>query len=225
MRTPPARSGSPCTAHAGPTDCGYIPAAIGFGNVPNPVPGAASSVSFVGVASRPAVVGGTMSDTAAIASSAGPTGSVTFDLYGPGAASCTGPPAFTSTVPVNGNGSYTSASYVPVAQAATGGWPGTAAMPAARAWSLPAPTRPSRWRSHRLRPNQPSARAPRSPSSRPWLAGSRACRPCWPGPTRSWRLCSAAASPADHQGGATMHPVGRWRPRWRRPRPASRLRW
>jgi hypothetical protein len=35
-----------------------------------------------------------------------PTGSITFNLYSPSAATCSGPPAYTQTVPVNGNGTY-----------------------------------------------------------------------------------------------------------------------
>ena len=38
-----------------------------------------------------------------------PTGSITFDLYGPDDAACAGPVFFTSTVPVNGFGDYVSA--------------------------------------------------------------------------------------------------------------------
>jgi hypothetical protein len=35
-----------------------------------------------------------------------PTGSITFNLYGPGDATCAGAPAYTQTVTVNGNGTY-----------------------------------------------------------------------------------------------------------------------
>jgi hypothetical protein len=35
-----------------------------------------------------------------------PTGSITFNLYGPGDATCQGTPAYTQTVTVNGNGTY-----------------------------------------------------------------------------------------------------------------------
>jgi hypothetical protein len=38
----------------------------------------------------------------------GPTGTITFDLYGPDNMVCSGPPVFTSVKPVSGNGAYTS---------------------------------------------------------------------------------------------------------------------
>ena len=60
---------------------------------------------------------GTTSDTATLApapppssgSGAPPTGSITFNLYGPDDATCAGPVFFTDTVPVNGFGDYVSA--------------------------------------------------------------------------------------------------------------------
>lgn len=51
-------------------------------------------------------VGTTISDTATLAGGNSPTGSITFNLYGPNDATCTNPAAFTSTVPVAGNGNY-----------------------------------------------------------------------------------------------------------------------
>jgi len=109
-------SGDARNAPAGPTDCRNPGATVGFGSSSSTTfPGDASSISFAATASRPAVVGGSMFDTAEIATSAGPTGSVTFDLYGPTIASCTGAPVFSSTVPVQGSRSYTSEGYVPVA--------------------------------------------------------------------------------------------------------------
>jgi hypothetical protein len=54
-----------------------------------------------------------ISDTATLSGGATPTGTITFNLYGPDDATCTGAAIFTSTVPVNGNGTYPSASFTP----------------------------------------------------------------------------------------------------------------
>ena len=55
---------------------------------------------------------GATRDTATI-NGASPTGTITFSLYGPANLVCSGAPIFTSTKPVNGNGSYASDSFVP----------------------------------------------------------------------------------------------------------------
>jgi len=59
------------------------------------------------------VGGGTISDTATLTGGTAPTGTITFKLYGPNDAACGGAVIFTSTVAVNGNGSYSSANYTP----------------------------------------------------------------------------------------------------------------
>jgi hypothetical protein len=56
-------------------------------------------------------VGHSLADTATLSGGENPTGSITFKLYGPNDADCTGSPIFTSTKTVNGNDQYTSASY------------------------------------------------------------------------------------------------------------------
>ena len=66
-------------------------------------------------ASGPINVGGTISDTASLSGGTGPTGTITFDVFGPNNAICTGAPVFTSTVPVAGNGNYLSATFTPTA--------------------------------------------------------------------------------------------------------------
>jgi hypothetical protein len=58
-----------------------------------------------------ATVGGTMLDTATLLGGAAPTGTITFTLFGPGNG-CT-VLAFTSTTPVSGNGTYSSAAFTP----------------------------------------------------------------------------------------------------------------
>ena len=70
----------------------------------------ADSPSFTTVASPAIKLGGSVTDTATLLNGTLPTGSITFRLYGPNDANCTGAPVFTSNaVTVNGNGSYTSA--------------------------------------------------------------------------------------------------------------------
>ncbi|HET7471878.1 MAG TPA: hypothetical protein VFJ71_02025 [Candidatus Limnocylindrales bacterium] len=62
-------------------------------------------------ASDSVVVGGDIHDTATLAGGFNPTGTITFRLYGPNDATCTGAVIFSSTVNVNGNGDYDSASF------------------------------------------------------------------------------------------------------------------
>ena len=68
------------------------------------------------VASGGVIVGvGSVSDTATLAGGVSPTGTITFNLYGPNDATCATAAVFTTTKPVTGNGSYTSANYTPTA--------------------------------------------------------------------------------------------------------------
>lgn len=64
-------------------------------------------------ASGTTVVGGTISDTATLSSGVNPGGTINFNVYGPDNATCAGSPVFTSTKTVNGNGDYTSDSFMP----------------------------------------------------------------------------------------------------------------
>lgn len=66
-------------------------------------------------ASGAVTVGGTINDTATLSGGVGPTGTITFQLFGPDNATCAGTPAFTSTRTVTGNGAYTSDSFSPSA--------------------------------------------------------------------------------------------------------------
>ncbi|RKR91800.1 Ig-like domain-containing protein [Micromonospora pisi] len=81
-------------------------------------PGASVSVTPVPVSLRttasPSVtLGGQVSATATLTDGVNPTGTTTFLLFGPEDETCSGPPVFTSTVPVSDNGSYTSAPFIP----------------------------------------------------------------------------------------------------------------
>src|SRR3989441_1153805 len=51
-------------------------------------------------------VGVTLNDAATLSGGSSPTGSITFTLYDPDQATCTGTPRFTQTVTVTGNGTY-----------------------------------------------------------------------------------------------------------------------
>jgi hypothetical protein len=90
----------------GPTACLDPNEAVGAGRL---------GISLSTQASGPVTVGNTISDTATIAGAFNPTGTITFTLFGPDNATCTGTPTFTSTKPVNGNGSYPSDSFTPTA--------------------------------------------------------------------------------------------------------------
>ena len=66
------------------------------------------------VSSPTVALGSAINDTATVTGFTGvPSGTVTFDLYGPNNPTCTGNPVFTSTVPVAANGTATSASFTP----------------------------------------------------------------------------------------------------------------
>ena len=67
-------------------------------------------------ASPAVALGGALTDTATLSGGATPTGTITFNLYGPNDLTCAGAAIFTSTVPVNGNGAYPSTSFTPTAE-------------------------------------------------------------------------------------------------------------
>lgn len=67
------------------------------------------------VASPSVTLGGTISDSATLSGGsiggAAPTGTITFTLFAPNDPTCSSPAIFTSTAPVNGNGTYSSAPF------------------------------------------------------------------------------------------------------------------
>jgi hypothetical protein len=66
--------------------------------------------ALVTTASAGGPIGTVLTDQATLSGGANPTGSITFRLYGPNDASCSGAPVFVSSaIAVNGNGTYTSA--------------------------------------------------------------------------------------------------------------------
>ena len=69
-----------------------------------------ASPALVTTASAGGPIGTALTDQATLSGGASPTGSITFRLYGPNDASCSGAPVFTSNaIAVSGNGTYTSA--------------------------------------------------------------------------------------------------------------------
>jgi len=56
------------------------------------------------------VIGVTLNDSADLSGGFNPTGDITFNLYAPSDPTCSGAPAFTNVVTVNGNGVYTTSS-------------------------------------------------------------------------------------------------------------------
>ncbi len=80
-----------------------------------------ATTTLTTVASGDVTIGGNVSDAATLAGGASPTGTVTFDLYGPNDATCAGAIAFTANIPVAGNGVYNSGNFAP-ATAGTYRW-------------------------------------------------------------------------------------------------------
>jgi hypothetical protein len=73
---------------------------------------AAVSTPTISTTGSPSVaVGGKISDSAVLAGGNAPTGTITFKVFGPNNTGCTGTSAFSSSVTVNGNATYTSSSF------------------------------------------------------------------------------------------------------------------
>ncbi|HEY5197816.1 MAG TPA: hypothetical protein VIJ51_12405, partial [Solirubrobacteraceae bacterium] len=62
-------------------------------------------------ASGPVAPNGAISDTATLTGGTSPTGTMTFQIFGPNDATCSAAPAFTTSVPVSGNGTYSSTAF------------------------------------------------------------------------------------------------------------------
>ncbi|HEX8629064.1 MAG TPA: Ig-like domain-containing protein [Catenuloplanes sp.] len=81
---------------------------VSFCYVPKAKPTIVTKVSNANV-----TIGEQVTDTATVAGGNSPTGSVTFKVYGPDDATCSGAAVTVGSVPVNGNGSYPSAAFTP----------------------------------------------------------------------------------------------------------------
>ncbi|MGH9278986.1 MAG: beta strand repeat-containing protein, partial [Acidimicrobiales bacterium] len=66
-------------------------------------------------ASAGVALGGAVTDTATLAGGTNPTGTITFNLFGPNDATCSTAAVFTNTKTVTGNGQYTSDPFTPTA--------------------------------------------------------------------------------------------------------------
>jgi hypothetical protein len=93
---------------AGPTACGDS-AELAIVRPTSITPVAAA---FSTTASQPAGVGMPIYDVAHLSGGIDPSGTITFALFGPAAPTCAGPPVFTATAAVTGNGEYRSASFI-----------------------------------------------------------------------------------------------------------------
>jgi hypothetical protein len=82
-----------------------------------PAPGTGPCVTGLTTSAQPpsTTLGNSIYDLATLATGGNPTGSMTFRLYGPSNPTCTGTPVFTSVVGVNGDGTYASQSFTPLA--------------------------------------------------------------------------------------------------------------
>jgi len=79
-------------------------------------PGGGPVTPTLSTTASPSVpVGGQITDTATLAGGASPTGTITFNLFGPDDATCSGAVAFIDTASVSGNGQYTSDPFTPTA--------------------------------------------------------------------------------------------------------------
>ena len=72
--------------------------------------------SLTTTASPAVVLGGKIRDTGTLSGGSAPSGTITFDVYGPDDSGCTGAAAHTSTVTVSGNGEYRSDEFTPAAR-------------------------------------------------------------------------------------------------------------
>jgi hypothetical protein len=101
-------------------DTGNSPAASGCGTESVTITKASPAIATA--PSQGATVGTAVTDTATLAGGDNPTGTITFQLYGPSAtATCSTTPVFDQTVPVNGDGRYDSPSFTP-SEAGTYWW-------------------------------------------------------------------------------------------------------
>lgn len=106
-----ANSGTALHAPVNPNNSKFFGLShISFCYVPKVQPTVVTQVSAASI-----TIGGSVHDTATLSGGNNPTGTITFTAYGPDDATCSGTAAFTSTVPVNGNGNYDSEPFTPTA--------------------------------------------------------------------------------------------------------------
>jgi hypothetical protein len=91
-------------------DVNHIPATAGCGKATSSVTQAGPSIA--GAVKQRITVGTSFQDTATLQGGFSPTGTITFQIYGPVAAGCA-KPAFVDTVAIAGNGTFSSDPFVP----------------------------------------------------------------------------------------------------------------
>src|SRR5262249_8904248 len=70
--------------------------------------------TLIATAASSETIGAAIHDIATLSGGLNPTGTITFNLYGPSAnPDCSGVPVYTNTVQVNGNGDYNSGNFTP----------------------------------------------------------------------------------------------------------------
>ncbi|HWF49165.1 MAG TPA: Ig-like domain-containing protein [Solirubrobacteraceae bacterium] len=95
-------------------DPNYLSAATACGDAGESVVVTKASPALATTASGAVAVGGTISDSAVLSGGVNPTGTITFNVYGPNDATCANAAAFTSGG-VSGNGTYGSGNFTPTA--------------------------------------------------------------------------------------------------------------
>jgi hypothetical protein len=93
---------------AGPTACGDSAELV----IVRPASITPVVPAFSTTASQPTGVGMPVYDIAHLSDGIDPSGTITFSLFGPVQPNCMGPPVFTATAAVTGNGEYRSASFI-----------------------------------------------------------------------------------------------------------------
>jgi hypothetical protein len=100
-------------SYSGDANNNAVTTACGSPNSTTTVNAAVPAVSTT--ASPAAVVGGAISDSATLSGGFNPTGTLTFQVFGPNDPTCSALPAFTTTANVTGNATYSSGPVTPAA--------------------------------------------------------------------------------------------------------------
>jgi hypothetical protein len=107
----PARVGTFRWTVAYSGDANHAPASVGCGKATSAISQAKPTVA--GAVPQQIPVGTAFRDAATLQGGFGPGGTITFRIYGPVAAGCTGP-AYVNTVKIDGNGTFNSDPFVPL---------------------------------------------------------------------------------------------------------------
>jgi hypothetical protein len=100
-------------AYTGDTDNAPATSACNAANETSTV--SQAEPALTATANATAAIGGAIHGTATLASGTAPSGTITFQAFGPNDATCAGAPAYAKTVTVTGNGTYESGDFTPAA--------------------------------------------------------------------------------------------------------------